>query len=232
MEMVGHDKHKREFLKKSILVGVSSGIVGVNLFTGCEEKESEVSPSEDLMREHGLLNRILLIYDSCKERLTKNEQFPMGALSNSATVIRSFIEDYHEKLEEDYIFPRFQKANRLVDLVTVLREQHKAGRILTEQITQLAGIKSVSQEENRKLVALLTDFNIMYRPHEAREDTVLFPALMKIISQNEYDSLGEDFERKEHERFGEDGFDLMVDKVASIEKQLGIHDLSQFTPKI
>jgi len=82
----------------------------------------------------------------------------------------------------------------------------------------------------QKLIKLLTNFNVMYRPHEAREDTILFPALRKIISKNEYFALGEDFEDKEHELFGEDGFEAMVEKVADIEKQLGIYDLSKFTP--
>jgi hypothetical protein len=43
--------------------------------------------------------------------------------------------------------------------------------------------------------------------------------------------LGEDFEKKEDELFGEDGFGKMVDKVAQIEKKLGIYELAQFTPK-
>jgi hypothetical protein len=72
----------------------------------------------------------------------------------------------------------------------------------------------------------------MYNPHEAREDTVLFPAFRKIVSSHEYDSIGEVFEKKEHELFGEDGFYVIVDKVAAIEKKLGIYDLAQFTPKI
>jgi hypothetical protein len=55
--------------------------------------------------------------------------------------------------------------------------------------------------------------------------------LRKIISKNEYYSLGEDFEDREHKLFGEDGFETMVEKVASIEKQLGIYELWQFTPK-
>jgi hypothetical protein len=71
----------------------------------------------------------------------------------------------------------------------------------------------------------------MYGPHEAREDTVLFPALHAIISRNEYDALGEDFEKREHQLFGKEGFEGMVPRVAAIEKQLGIYDLSQFTPK-
>ncbi len=72
----------------------------------------------------------------------------------------------------------------------------------------------------------------MYHRHEAREDTVLFPAFRKIVSQHEYDSLGEEFENNEHKLFGKDGFETMGDKVAAIEKSLGIYDLAQFTPKI
>jgi hypothetical protein len=71
----------------------------------------------------------------------------------------------------------------------------------------------------------------MYAPHEAREDTVLFPALHQVVSRNEYDALGEDFEKKEHQLFGKEGFEGMVPRVADIEKQLGIYDLSQFMPR-
>jgi hemerythrin-like domain-containing protein len=72
----------------------------------------------------------------------------------------------------------------------------------------------------------------MYEPHEAREDTVLFPAFRKIVSKHEYDSLGEQFERKENQIFGGDGFEKNVDQVARLEKRLGIYDLVQFTPNV
>lgn len=225
---------RRDFLKNGIFLGALAGVTGLVLVSSCQkEGEEEVTPSEDLMREHGVLNRILLIYDKCRLNLLNNEQFDLDILNNSALIIRTFIEDYHEKLEEDYLFPRFEKANLLTDLVQVLRDQHQAGRMLTDQIMQFGKMKSLTDEdENQKLVQLLTDFNGMYRPHESREDTVLFPAIRKIVSKNEYYSLGEDFEHKEHELFGEEGFDEMVNKVAGIEKRLGIYELSQFTPKV
>jgi hemerythrin-like domain-containing protein len=72
----------------------------------------------------------------------------------------------------------------------------------------------------------------MYNPHEAREDTVLFPAFRKIVSLHEFDSLGEDFEKKENELFGQDGFEKVVELVAGIEKRFGIYELAQFTPEI
>ena len=51
------------------------------------------------------------------------------------------------------------------------------------------------------------------------------------MSAHEFAALGEDFEKKEHTLFGEGGFDKMVDRVASIEKTIGIYDLAQFTPR-
>ena len=69
----------------------------------------------------------------------------------------------------------------------------------------------------------------MYRPHEAREDTVLFPAIRSIVSKHEFSALGEDFEKREHQLFGKDGFEVFVDKVSVLEKQLGIYDLAQFS---
>jgi hemerythrin-like domain-containing protein len=147
---------------------------------------------------------------------------------NSAKIISSFIEQYHEKLEEDHLFPRFRKHNLLVDLVNTLQQQHEAGKKVTEQILVLAGSKAKADKE--KLSEGLHKFVRMYAPHEAREDTVLFPALHTIVSPHEYAALGEDFEKKEHQMFGKEGFEGMVPRVADIEKQLGIYDLAQFTP--
>ncbi|MBO9703302.1 MAG: hemerythrin domain-containing protein [Sporocytophaga sp.] len=230
---------RRTFLSTGILFMTATGIGGGSFLTGCENKEEkeekeekEVSPPEDLMQEHGILKRILLIYDACQMHLMNKKTFPMEAISSSADIIRTFIEDYHEKQEEDYIFPRFRKANKLTDLVQVLLEQHNAGRKVTDEILQISKATNRREKENQRLIELLSMFNTMYNPHEAREDTVLFPAFRKIVSQHEYDSLGEEFEKNEHKKFGEDGFTSMVDKVASIEKQLGIYELSQFTPKI
>jgi hemerythrin-like domain-containing protein len=185
------------------------------------------------MREHGVLKRILLIYEEAIRRLTTKEDLPPETISNSAGIIRHFIEDYHEKLEENFLFPRFEKAGQLVALVKTLRLQHARGRDVTDLTLQLATAAALKQPADRaRLSDLMHQFIRMYSPHEAREDTVLFPAFRKLVSENEYDSLGEDFEKKEHELFGEDGFESMVDKVAGVEKQLGIYDLAQFTPRV
>jgi len=220
---------RRRFVRALPTLGTAAVLVSAPLF-GQEKEEEEVSTNEDLMREHGILKRVLLAYDEIIRRIRANKDFPPQTVTDGATIIRKFIEEYHEKLEEDHLFPRFRKAGKLVSLVDTLLKQHQAGRHVTERVLATASSLKTQDDRNR-LANDLEAFNRMYAPHEAREDTVLFPELHKIVSPHEYDAMGEQFESIERKTFGGDGFDIYVDKVAALEKQLGIYDLNQFTPK-
>src|SRR6266446_6923609 len=225
---------RRAFLRSGIIVGTSA-IAGLSLSSAAEpeKKEEEVSPPEDLMREHGVLKRILLIYGEAIRRLTADQELPVEVVLDAAKIIRSFVEDYHENRGENNLFPRFEKAGKLTDLTRILREQHQAGRRVTDLTMSLAKQSTLKNlSERAKFTESLQQFIRMYNPHEAREDTVLFPAFRGIVSGHEFDSLGEEFEKKENELFGEDGFESMVDKVAGLERKLGIYELAQFTPTI
>jgi hemerythrin-like domain-containing protein len=206
----------------------SGGVVLSQSKRAKDEKPDEVGPTEDLMREHGVLNRVLLVYDHFVVQIEQKQDLKPEWVSSAASIIRTFVEDYHERQEEQFLFPRFEKARVLADLTGVLKAQHQAGREPTDHIVSLA--KARKSNDRGKLAQSLRQFVRMYRPHEAREDTVLFPELRKIVSAHEFDALGEQFETNEHKQFGADGFQLYRDKVADLEKQLGIYDLAQFTP--
>jgi hemerythrin-like domain-containing protein len=192
-----------------------------------------VGPGEDLMREHGVLNRILLIYDEGIRRIRAHEPFVPDALHSAAGIIRHFLEDYHEKLEEDHLFPRFERAGKLADLVGVLRKQHQAGRQITAAVIDGTTPASAAKDAGRSALAeSLGQFVRMYRPHEAREDTVLFPAFRDLVSKDEYERLGEAFESQETKVLGEKGYERIVEQVAQIERTLGIYELASFTPRL
>lgn len=197
-----------------------------------KKDEEEVGATEDLMREHGVLNRVLLVYEEGLRRLRKKEDIAPEVFRSAATLVRKFVEDYHEKLEENFIFPAFEKAKKLTDLVKVLKKQHDAGRKVTGVVLRESADERFKKDENRKeLAAACEAFIRMYRPHEAREDTVLFPALRLVLSAKDIKDLGEQFEKEEDKLFGKDGFEKVVEQVAGFEKQLGIYDLDQFTAK-
>src|SRR5207248_9526760 len=190
---------RRQFLMKGgVFVAASAfaraGLPGAEPKEAEGDKEEDVSPAEDLTREHGVLKRVLLIYGEAIRRIKANEDLPPETVMDSAKIIRNFIEDYHEKLEEDFLFPRFKKAGKLIDLVDVLLRQHQSGRKVTDITMQFATRQALkNSDDRRKLADSLRQFIRMYNPHEAREDTILFPEFRKVVSKNEYDSLGEDF---------------------------------------
>jgi len=216
--------------RRGMIVTLASGLAA---YAEKAEKKEDVSLNEDLMREHGVLKRVLLVYRNLIERIDHKQDLPPDVVTGAANLIRKFVEEYHEKLEEDYLFPRFKKAGKLVDLVDVLATQHQKGRILTGRILQWGTPAALKNDgERQKLRESMHLFVRMYEPHEAREDTVLFPAFHGLVSDHEYDALGELFEKKEHEIFHGDGFDINVAAVTNLEKKLGIYDLSQFTPQL
>lgn len=223
------------------LLGVSISTAGVIALAACDNPQRKqdqppldavpVTPPEDLMREHGVLKRVLLIYREGLRRLHASEELPAQALNAGAEIIRSFVEDYHEQLEEQHVFPKLEQASKLAYITAVLRTQHQRGRVLTDRVLAATGAASALDQAKRDALAQdMSAFIRMYEPHEAREDTVVFPALRQVVPPKEFRDMADLFEDEEHRRFGQAGFEGIVDKVADIEKSLGIYDLSQFTP--
>jgi hemerythrin-like domain-containing protein len=223
--------HGRRKLLKTLASASGLALVGCATTSSAkrdhsdDHDEAEVTPGEDLMQEHGVLERILLVYDEAIRRIRAQEPLDPALITRAAGVIRRFVEDYHEKNEERFVFPRLRAAQREIELVSVLALQHQRGRALTDEILRAASAGSLVP-----LAGLLERWNRMYRPHAAREDTVLFPAFRAVVGRSGYRELGEQFEDGEHALFGEHGFADVVAQVAELERALGIYDLSAFTP--
>jgi hemerythrin-like domain-containing protein len=171
------------------------------------------------------LERVVIIYDTAALRIERSEPLDPAVLTQAAGVVRRFVEDYHERTEEKFVFPRLQAAGREAALVAILLRQHERGRQLTDEISRRAGAGI-----DAELARALRSFGHMYRAHAAREDTVVFPAFRDIVRGAEYRELGEQFEEREHQLLGKQGFEGAVAEVARLEAQLGIADLASFTP--
>jgi hemerythrin-like domain-containing protein len=241
------DKERRDFLRASAAAGaalVLAGCTGGGQATQQRqenqspakkdregEKGGEVTATEDLMREHGVLRRALLVYTATASRLRANASgVPPDSLQKTAKLFRAFGEEYHEKqLEEQFIFPAVRKAGGAAGaLPDVLVVQHDRGREITDYIiavTQGAKLGANAGE----LAKALEAFVLMYEHHAAREDTVIFPAWKQTMTEAQLDEMGEKFEEIEHEQFGEDGYEAAVRQVSDIEGGLGLSDISQFT---
>jgi hemerythrin-like domain-containing protein len=198
-----------------------------------DEDEKEVGAVEDLMREHGVIRRAILVYRNMSSKLrAKPATVDPDLIRRTATLFRTFGEDYHEKkLEETHIFPTIKKAGGpAAAYVDVLVAQHQRGRELTDFILAKAGKGSIATGDAEMLAGVLDGFEVMYAHHAAREDTIVFPAWKDALSGRQLDEIGDLFEEIERQQFGKDGFEDAVAQIAQIEQALGIADIAQFTP--
>ncbi|MBV9861500.1 MAG: hemerythrin domain-containing protein [Alphaproteobacteria bacterium] len=194
-------------------------------------QDKEVGAAEDLMREHGVLRRILLVYRETAARLRGGATVDPAPIRQAAELFRSFGEDYHEKkLEEAYIFPQLRQAGGPTNgLLEVLIAQHDRGREITGYILAVAGKGAIGSGDAEPLARAFETMDLMYENHTAREDTIVFPAWKDALSAKQLDEMGDKFEDIERQTFGHDGFDDAVDQVEAIEQGLGFVNLAQFT---
>jgi hemerythrin-like domain-containing protein len=204
------------------------GLIAAAALAACSGGEEDVGAVEDLMREHGVLRRAILVFRACAGRLIAGQIVDAPALHRAAQLFRNFGEDYHEKkLEEENIFPQLKKAGGpAAALVDVLLTQHQRGR---EIISYVLDATNGTTFDNKAVANALQSFELMYEHHAAREDTILFPAWKKAIGAHEVEEMGDKFEDIEKAQFGGDGFDMAVKQIGEIEQTLGLGNLAAFT---
>ncbi len=213
---------------------LTASVAGVALLA-ChddDKKEEDVSATEDLMREHGVIRRVLVVYRESALRLRSNPaSVSSDALLRSAKLMRSFAEDYHEKqLEEAHIFPAVKKAGgTAASEIDALLAQHQRGREITDYLISVSQ-KPIAAAGASDLASVLEGFARMYEEHAAREDTIVFQAWKQALSAKQLDEMGDLFEDIEHKTFGKDGFDDAVDQIAAIEKSFGLDPTALIAP--
>ena len=239
---------RRDFLRTSAIVGtglVLAGCAGRNMRDTEEPKNEkasakpdenklggEVTATEDLMREHGILRRALLVYSAVAIKLRADASaIAPDALQKTAKLFRAFGEEYHEKkLEEAFIFPAVKKVGgEAASYPDILVAQHTRGREITDYIISVTQGTKFGANNTEPMVKALETFVLMYRNHAAREDTIIFPAWKQTMTGKQLDEMNDKFEDIEHEQFGEDGFEDAVKQISAIESSLGLQDISQFT---
>lgn len=215
--------------------GAALALAGDSLIGGragaSDDKPRPPSPGEELMTEHGVLKRVLLAYRAVSRRLADGEPVDGGVVMDAAQIVSDYVEGFHEGLEEAYVFPRVAASGRAqAQLVQTLVVQHDRGRHLTAGILELAATDLATERARGALNRRLDSFVAMYEPHEAWEDTVVYPTLRAVTPQRVLDELADRFASYEAGRYSDDALAAILQRVVGVEERLGIGVLSAFTP--
>jgi hemerythrin-like domain-containing protein len=231
--MSAQDDQRASSSRRAAVLAAGLTLSSIFVLPGCGKASAPpVGAVEGLMREHGVLRRILAVYRRSAFMLRINPAVvDAAALAGAADLFKALGEDYHQNgVEETFIFPPLLKAGGpTAALIGVLRDQHERGRALTAFIHDHCSAGPVGAADAEPVARALESMAAMYEAHTAFEDTVLFPAWEKTLTGPQLGQMARRFASLQQRAFKGDGFIIAQGRIAAIEQKLGVHDLSAYT---
>src|SRR5207244_2021903 len=163
-------------------------------FAAKQPTEPEITATEDLMREHSVIRRALLVYAALVPRLrTKPKSVDTARLRRTGELFRKFAEEYHERqLEEGHIFPLIRRMKDVAAYADVLTAQHARGREITAYLLAVTNGPKISAAHATSLANALEGLVRMYEHHAARKDTIVFPTWKRNYTNKQLDALADE----------------------------------------
>ena len=186
-------------------IGAALGAVSVAAFGRLAQAKPSSEAAPELAREHAIVERLLVVYEEAARRLETAADVAPEIVTRAARVARGWLEEHHEREEEDVVFPQLVMRGD-AHAVTMLREQHEAARRTTRVIVGASAGSFATASDRARVAASLRSFARIYRAHAQHESALLVSTAIE-VPRSPFDA-----EREEH----------AIAELAAIERQLGV----------
>ncbi len=156
-----------------------------------------MKPTEILMEEHRVIERVLSALERASDRLIRGEDVYLRFFIGTSVFIRDYAENCHNRKEEAVLFPALIENGLPQDSgpIAVLLAEHEEGRKLTQKMRQLTERLQGGDVQARQLVGQCgLDYVKLLRQHIKKEDGILFPMADRLISVEKQEQILETFE--------------------------------------
>jgi hemerythrin-like domain-containing protein len=179
------------------------------------------SPTQMLEDEHLVIAKIISAASVLADRLEAGQDIDVETLNGVVEFMRTFADKCHHGKEEELLFPLLGKKGVPVQgcPVGVLTMDHAKGRILVKELADAAeAYKKDNPGGKTAVIEALRGIAALYPNHIWKEDYLLFPLTNKVLSQEEQQTLFQQFEQVE-ETIGRDVHHRLEEFAEQLEKQ-------------
>lgn len=176
-----------------------------------------------LRHEHEAVGHMLDAAEAVAGRLERNEPVRPEVLEGIQEFFALFVDQCHHGKEEEILFPALARRGVPVEggPIGVMLHEHEEGRELAAQLRSFAGAYARGEagagtawaRAARRYAHLLAE-------HILKENSVLFPLAEGILSPEEQNALGAEFDRLELEKMGEGTHERLHARMAQLLKEL------------
>ena len=161
------------------------------------------TPTLDLIEEHSGIMLMLSIMGKVSEKLNAGEVVEKEDLNKILEFLSNFADKCHHGKEEDMLFPELFKNPANQGLVAELIDEHTTAREYIKNITEAMENYATGTSEAATVAENMEKYILLLTEHVRKENSDLFPAANKELSEETQKDMVEQFEKFEHDVIGE-----------------------------
>ena len=164
-----------------------------------------MTPTQDLIKEHGAVLVALQILEKVESALATNQDQAREHFGQLLDFFKGFVDRCHHAKEEEVLFPELERrgVKREAGPIGVMLTEHEAGRAYIRAMSD--GLKRLERGEADALSAIRNNahsYRDLLRAHIYKENNVLFPMAERCIPDDVAATLADQFDEIERDRVG------------------------------
>lgn len=174
-----------------------------------------------LIAEHELIERCMEVLKNCLEPIELSEEINTVQMGRALDFLLQFGDKIHNTKEEEILFPLMGDKGIPVEggpLGVMLMEHEAERELLTKMLAALPEFGSLDLDAQLQFKAEGMEYLEVRANHIWKENDVLYPMGIKVLSEAENENILREFERINREFYGEDAFVKFQAMVNEVEK--------------
>jgi len=164
------------------------------------------------MGEHRLIEEVLSSLDGFAARAGYGAEVSRDAVARYAEFFSAFADRTHHGKEEDLLFSRMVQRGLPAGEgpVAMMLAEHVQGRACVEALREIGnGSGPLTAEERKRVQERASEYIDLLRHHIAKEDRVLYPIAIRVLTAPDMAELESRFEAFEEKQVASGDFDRL-----------------------
>ena len=162
-----------------------------------------MNPTEELMKEHRVIERMLVVVSKAADRLNAGQKVDRDVFVGAADFLKNFADRCHHGKEEKLLFVKMVErgVSGEVGPIAVMLREHEDGRAHVRKIAELSS-KEVDDRSRSELVNHVKAYANLLGQHIQKEDKILYPMADQLLTSDDQDELEKGFLEVEEKVMG------------------------------
>lgn len=162
-----------------------------------------MKPTDDLMNEHRVIERMLGIVSVACDRMEQGKEVDRELFVGAADFFKNFADKCHHSKEEKLLFEKMQArgVSGEVGPIAVMLREHQDGRAHVKKIAEISG-HALSKRSKEELARAGRSYVDLLSKHIQKEDNILYPLANQILTEEDQEELKRGFEQVEEKVMG------------------------------